>query len=359
MNYRSMVYLAPLALLFSVSVKANVEEMADVGHLRDTIRNNENVVIKVYADWCGHCKHAAIPFKELATEHKEHIKSVAINHDNDDLKSIVQKFGVNGFPTFIFIKKEKTDGYEEITIKELSSSPLYIKKMVGFSHEDLKTRMKEFGTKVKKAARKAVHAVKSAFEKPFALNHAEDMEELKEDLATAFKHNKHFVIKVETSWCGACKAIAPEFKEMMEKHHKALKGAILDGENKEFTSLLGKKLKVQAYPTFIFIRQDKAPGYEEMDLTELHEKPLYVKTIRGFSEMFKRDLAVLAGVPGAASITVTRITEDDEKVAAKTKPAKKHVEKKAVAKKPVTKKPAKKHVKKHVEEAEPEVCSQD
>lgn len=357
MNYRHLVYLAPFALL-SITVKAAiVEEMADVSHLRDTIENNENVVIKVYADWCGHCKHAEVPFRDLAGEHKTNIKSVAINADNQDLKPIIEKFGVTGFPTFIFIKKEgtaeSTPDYKEIKIIELSEKPLLFRTLIGFSHENLKTHMKEFGTKIKKAAQ-AVK--KTLIGEGFSLKEAHTMADLKKTVDNAFKHGKHVVIKVETPWCGACKQAAPEFRSLMEKYHNKLQGTIVDGENSAFTTLLGKKLKIQAYPSFIFIRKDAAKGFEELDFEALHDSPVYVNVVRGFSELFKRDLAVLAGVEGAKYVTVTTVVEEPAKEVVKA-PVKKA--KKPIA--PKTKKAAaKKHVKKHVEpEAEPDVCPED
>lgn len=344
MNYRNMILLAPLALLFSAPVKATVEEMANINHLKDTIKDHENVVIKIYADWCGHCKHAAAPFKELAGEHKEHVKSVSINADNDALKPILEKLGITGFPTFVFIKKESKPGYVETSITELSSKPLFIKKLVGFSHEDLKTHMKEFGAKVKKAAK----AVKKAIVgEEVSFKEAKTMASLKPIFEHALKHDKYVALEVGTTWCGACKMAAPEFKELMHKYHNKIEGAQINADISEFSPMLGKKFNIHAYPSFVLIRKTPAEGYEAVKLPELYDSTLYFKMYVGFTFAFKHDLAVAAEVPGAANVVVKSVTDKHE-----PKVAKKHPVKKAAAKKHV-----KKPVQKHVEETAEDVCS--
>lgn len=350
MNYRNMILLAPLALLFSTPVKAMVEEkvmveeMANISHLKDTIKEHENVVIKIYAHWCGHCNRAEKPFKELAIEHKDNVKSVSINADNDALKPILEQLGVEGLPTFLFFKKESKPGYVETSITKLSSKPLFIKKLVGFSHEDLRTHMKEFGAKVKKHV--APELKHKRGEEAFSFKEVKTIKALKPIFEHAFKHDKYVALEVGTTWCGACKKAAPEFKELMNKYKDKIEGAQIDADISEFSPMLGKKFNIHAYPSFVLIRKTPAKDYEAVELPNVYASTVYFKMYEGFTFAFKHDLAVAAEVPGAANVVVKSVVEKHE-----PKTVKKHSIKKTVAKKHM-----KKPVQKHIEETTEEGC---
>lgn len=80
----------------------------------DNIINNNDTIIKFYADWCGHCQTLA-PIWENIEELLSHeyygkgIKLLSVN-ENDISKIDNKNIKINAFPTILFIKK----GYESI-----------------------------------------------------------------------------------------------------------------------------------------------------------------------------------------------------------------------------------------------------
>jgi protein disulfide-isomerase-like protein len=78
----------------------------------DNIINNNDTIIKFYADWCGHCKTLAPIWKNiedtLSHEYNgKEIKLLSVN-ENDIGKINNNNIKINAFPTILFIKKGYT-----------------------------------------------------------------------------------------------------------------------------------------------------------------------------------------------------------------------------------------------------------
>ncbi|MCD4704879.1 thioredoxin [bacterium] len=68
------------------------------------LKENENVVVDFFAEWCGPCKMLGPIMDELSEEYKDqNIKIVKV--DVDQAKSLAQRFNVMSIPTVIFFKK--------------------------------------------------------------------------------------------------------------------------------------------------------------------------------------------------------------------------------------------------------------
>jgi thioredoxin-like negative regulator of GroEL len=74
-----------------------IEKVTDA-NLEAILENNERVVIKFYADWCGVCKAFEPQFKKMAAEASKEVKFLEINAP-DNPKSRISA-GVYSLPFF-------------------------------------------------------------------------------------------------------------------------------------------------------------------------------------------------------------------------------------------------------------------
>ena len=71
--------------------------------LKQVLDNNEYVVLKFGAEWCGPCKQIAPVLEQLANEYQDRIKYVSI--DVEESTEITAEYKIRNVPTIIFIKK--------------------------------------------------------------------------------------------------------------------------------------------------------------------------------------------------------------------------------------------------------------
>lgn len=71
--------------------------------LKQVLDNNEYVVLKFGAEWCGPCKQIAPVLEQLADEYQDRIKYVSI--DVEESTEITAEYKIRNVPTIIFIKK--------------------------------------------------------------------------------------------------------------------------------------------------------------------------------------------------------------------------------------------------------------
>jgi len=101
------------------------------GNFDEKIASGEWLV-EFYAPWCGHCKHLAPIWDELATKTEVNVAKVDCTVEKD----LMPRFGVRGFPTIKFIKDGQVYDYKgartvdaflsfsKTGYKEASSAPL-------------------------------------------------------------------------------------------------------------------------------------------------------------------------------------------------------------------------------------------
>lgn len=81
---------------------------ADV--LKMAKKQNKLVFVDVYTSWCGPCKHMAktiFPEAEAGEFFNAHFLNLQLDAEkSEDGKSVAKEFGVNAFPTFLFINGE-------------------------------------------------------------------------------------------------------------------------------------------------------------------------------------------------------------------------------------------------------------
>ena len=77
-------------------------EQTDV---KNIIRNNPNVVLDFYAEWCGPCQTLLPTIHKLTDELKEDVIIKKVNVD--DYQELAAEFSIRNIPTLIFFKEGK------------------------------------------------------------------------------------------------------------------------------------------------------------------------------------------------------------------------------------------------------------
>lgn len=75
-------------------------EQTDV---KNIIRNNPNVLLDFYADWCGPCQTLLPTIHKLTDELKDDVIIKKVNVD--DYQELAAEFSVRNIPTLIFFKE--------------------------------------------------------------------------------------------------------------------------------------------------------------------------------------------------------------------------------------------------------------
>jgi thioredoxin 1 len=91
------------------------------------------------------------------------------------------------------------------------------------------------------------------------------------------KEKKLVIIDFFATWCGPCRAIAPELDELAQEFKSSVIIVKIDVDNQDMTEVMSRH-KIRAMPTFIFIKNgkilDKVEGAKISDIKKKVEKHL-------------------------------------------------------------------------------------
>ena len=136
------------AALLSASVFAEGDEAPEshvliltTENFKNAINENELIMVKFYAPWCGHCKALAPEYEEAATT----LKDTPIRLGKVDCtveKDLCQEHDVNGYPTVKVFKDGKPKDYEGA--RKADGIVSYLRKrqlppMSDVKHDDIDT----------------------------------------------------------------------------------------------------------------------------------------------------------------------------------------------------------------------------
>ncbi|CAN6345351.1 unnamed protein product [Urochloa humidicola] len=93
----------------------------------------KDVLVEFYAPWCGHCKHLAPVYEELASVFKQDEGVVIANLDADKHTDLAEKYGVSGFPTLKFFPKGNKAGEDYDGGRDLDDFVKFINEKCGTS----------------------------------------------------------------------------------------------------------------------------------------------------------------------------------------------------------------------------------
>lgn len=113
----SFVLLA-IGLLATASVVCAAEEedgavvVLTAANFDETLKNNDTVLVKFYAPWCGHCKRLAPEYKKAADILKERGSNVVLAKvDATAETDIADKHGVREYPTLTLFRNQKPEKF--------------------------------------------------------------------------------------------------------------------------------------------------------------------------------------------------------------------------------------------------------
>ncbi len=84
---------------------AEIISTTDASFENDVNDPEKLVVVDMWAEWCGPCKMMEPVLKEIAEEHKDTVKIVKLNIDQNQETPL--RFSVMNIPTLIFFKDGK------------------------------------------------------------------------------------------------------------------------------------------------------------------------------------------------------------------------------------------------------------
>jgi protein disulfide-isomerase A1 len=96
-----------------------VFKVVGINFKEEVIDNDNDVLVKFYAEWCGHCKRLAPIYEEVAEELKGNvkIKLVEVDATKNDVEGVI----IKSFPTIFFFpagKKDEPIKYDKQRTKE-------------------------------------------------------------------------------------------------------------------------------------------------------------------------------------------------------------------------------------------------
>ncbi|MHB0756350.1 thioredoxin [Polaribacter sp. M15] len=80
-----------------------METILEQTDVKNIIRNNPNVVLDFYADWCGPCQTLLPTIHKLTDELKDDVIIKKVNVD--DYQELAAEFSIRNIPTLIFFKE--------------------------------------------------------------------------------------------------------------------------------------------------------------------------------------------------------------------------------------------------------------
>lgn len=212
------------------------------------IKENQYVLVKFYAPWCGHCKTMAPEFAAAAKEMKDNNSPAKFAKiDATVAKETAAKFAIEGYPTLKFFINGKEKDYTGERKKADFVS--WVEKRI-VSHLDSEANK--------------VDGEPERDEDVFILTDS--------NFNDFIKKNDYVFVKFYAPWCGHCKRMAPALSKAatsLKNMDSNVKVAKIDATVEKS---LASRFNISGYPTLkLFYKRnpiDYTRGREEKDLVE-------------------------------------------------------------------------------------------
>lgn len=261
------IFIFSLCILFTSCIYgekiSNIIEPANIKEFEQVIKTKKPMVIEFFAQWCSACKKAKPKVIKYAKKNPEIIFILA---DQACVGSLLGKYSVRAFPTFIFFDITGTEVARMEGLQESFDAKLMMIK----SPAPAPTRPTPTTAAPTPAAPAAPKKIEPApvpeSTKPVIQPITDQIIELEksEQLDQLLKQHQSVILYFSTTWCGPCKTMWPLLQQVLLE----LPGVVcikVDGD--KFRNLV-QKYAVTGYPTFIMLKdtkQDKMSGATGQD----------------------------------------------------------------------------------------------
>jgi len=264
MLIKSLVFFLAVAFAFEEATGPSDVVVLTDSNFASSI-NSGSWLVEFYAPWCGHCKHLAPIYEQVATQLKGKIQvgKVDCTANND----VCTAYEIRGYPTIKFVHNGKQYDYQsERTVEEFS------KFVLGEFEKSTPSSLPSLD-----AAR--VGAVAAEGSDVLILTDA-NFEKL-------LSSGGNILLEFYAPWCGHCKKLGPTY----EKVATELKGKVKVGKiDCTVETGLAKRFGIKGYPTIKYlhdatIREYKGDrsledlvsfvtsGYIEVEASPIPDKP--------------------------------------------------------------------------------------
>lgn len=96
---------------------ADIIKVKNATELNKLLNENENVVVKFSAEWCGPCRIMNDIIKNFTDESANNVVFIEIDVDEVEFSDIIETYGVRNLPTFLFFKKREVKDKKVGTIQ--------------------------------------------------------------------------------------------------------------------------------------------------------------------------------------------------------------------------------------------------
>ncbi len=104
---------------FSLKIFSNTIEIRSYKEYTTLKKNNPNIIVQCYANWCPACKKA-MPTFDAISEHEMCKNIICARINIDKIPKIKKELSLIGVPTFVFIKNGQ-QAHLEIGIKNFDA----------------------------------------------------------------------------------------------------------------------------------------------------------------------------------------------------------------------------------------------
>merc|ERR1712099_68437 len=102
---------AAVSVLYAVLATGEVVQLT-TDTFDGFMKEHNNVLVKFYAPWCGHCKSLAPEYEKASEEVPEGVMLAEVDVTADEAKELGTRFEIKGFPTMKFFRDGEPEDYD-------------------------------------------------------------------------------------------------------------------------------------------------------------------------------------------------------------------------------------------------------